>query len=67
MGLSSVIVMLGTVFGPIIAGVLADITGSYRLGFIVLAVLSALGMVFFIFATPPDPPLRSANPSFSEN
>ena len=67
MGLSSVIVMLGTVFGPIIAGVLADVTGSYRLGFIVLAVLSALGMVFFIFATPPAPPVRSADPSLSEN
>ena len=32
MGLSSLIVMLGTVLGPIIAGVLADATGSYRSG-----------------------------------
>ena len=63
MGLSSLIVMLGTVFGPIIAGVLADMTGSYRLGFVVLAVLAALGMAFFVLATPPDPPNRDLAPS----
>jgi MFS family permease len=63
MGLSSLIVMLGTVLGPIIAGVLADTTGSYRLGFVVLAVLSALGMLFFVFATPPRPPNRIGSPS----
>jgi len=63
MGLSSLIVMLGTVLGPIIAGVLADVTGSYRLGFIVLAVLAALGMMFFVLATPPNPPDRSLTPS----
>ena len=67
MGLSSLIVMLGTVLGPIIAGVLADTTGSYRLGFVVLAVLSALGMLFFVFATPPQPPNRVGSPSISQH
>ncbi len=67
MGLSSLIVMLGTVLGPIIAGVLADATGSYRLGFVVLAVLSAMGMLFFVFATPPRPPDRTGPPSVGEN
>ena len=65
MGLSSLIVMLGTVFGPIIAGVLADITGTYRAGFLVLAALAALGMVFFVLATPPAPPNRTAPPRLS--
>ena len=67
MGLSSLIVMLGTVLGPIIAGVLADTTGSYRLGFVVLAVLSAMGMLFFVFATPPRPPDRTGPPRVSQN
>ena len=59
MGLSSLIVMLGIVLGPIIAGVLADATGTYRAGFLVVGTLAALGMVFFVLATPPAPPNRS--------
>ena len=65
MGLSSLIVMLGIVLGPIIAGVLADATGTYRAGFLVVGTLAALGMVFFVLATPPAPPNRSAPPSMS--
>ena len=65
MGLSSLIVMLGIVLGPIIAGVLADATGTYRAGFLVVGTLAALGMVFFVLATPPAPPNRSAPPSTS--
>jgi sugar phosphate permease len=53
LGLSSLIVIVGQIGGPIIAGVLADATGDYRLGFSVLAVLSGLGSVFFILAKPP--------------
>jgi MFS family permease len=60
MGISSMIVMLGTTFGPLIAGVLADVTGSYRTGFVILAALAGLGMTFFVLATPPAPPLRAA-------
>ena len=59
MGLSSMIVMLGMMGGPLVAGILADQTGSYRLGFTVLAVLAGLGMAFFILASPPSPPERS--------
>ena len=67
MGLSSLIVMLGIVLGPIIAGVLADATGTYRAGFLVVGTLAALGMVFFVLATPPAPPNRSAPPSMSSH
>ena len=58
-GLSSMVVMLGMMGGPIIAGVLADRTGSYVAGFQILAGLAALGSVFFVLATPPRPPRRA--------
>jgi len=44
--------------GPVIAGILADRSGSYRLGFTLLAALAALGSVFFALATRPTPPSR---------
>lgn len=56
MGLSSLIVMLGTTLGPLVAGILADVTGSYRVGFVILAGIAAVGMIFFVLATPPAPP-----------
>jgi MFS family permease len=52
-GLSSMIVMLGMIVGPLVAGILADRTGSYVPGFVVLALLAALGSVAFILARPP--------------
>lgn len=55
MGFSSVIVMAGTAGGPLLAGILADTTGSYRLGFTIIAAVAALGVVFFVLATPPKP------------
>jgi MFS family permease len=56
MGFSSLIVMLGMSLGPIIAGVLADVTGNYQLGFVILAAGSMLGSVCFLAATPPPHP-----------
>jgi MFS family permease len=53
LGLSSVIVVVGQIGGPIIAGVLADVTGNYRAGFTVLAVLAGLGSLFFMLARRP--------------
>ncbi len=53
LGLSSLIVIVGQIGGPVIAGILADATGDYRLGFTVLAVLSGIGSVFFVLAKPP--------------
>ena len=66
MGLSSVIVMLGMMGGPLVAGILADRTGSYRLGFTVLALLAGAGMLFFVFATPPKPPTSAPSPSSAD-
>ena len=58
MGTSSLVAALGTTAGPLIAGILADRTGDYRLGFTVLAVMALLGSIFFIAARPPPPPLE---------
>ena len=57
-GLSSMITMIGNTAGPLIAGSLADATGNYKLGFTLLAVLAAMGSVFFFMAKKPDIPDR---------
>jgi MFS family permease len=56
MGTSSMVAAFGTTAGPLIAGIIADRTGNYELGFTVLAVLAALGSIFFILARPPKRP-----------
>ena len=56
MGFSSLIILLGMVFGPIIAGLSYDITGSYQTGFIGLALVGGLGSIAFVFSTRPAPP-----------
>jgi len=57
-GLSSMVLMVGMMGGPLVAGIIADRTGSYVPGFQILAGLAALGSVFFVLATPPGPPRR---------
>ncbi|MCY4639548.1 MAG: MFS transporter [Chloroflexi bacterium] len=63
MGFSSVIVMMGMMGGPLLAGFLADRTGNYEVGFTVLALAAGLGSVFFIFAPRPAPPARLRRPT----
>ena len=60
LGLSFMIIVIGQVGGPMIAGMAADITGNYRSGFTVLALLAGLGSMFFVLAKRPAPPLRSS-------
>jgi MFS family permease len=57
-GLSSLILIFGQIGGPILAGVFADWTGDYRMGFTILAVLAGLGSLFFLMAKPPPRPRR---------
>ncbi|MFN0148991.1 MAG: MFS transporter [Dehalococcoidia bacterium] len=59
LGFSNMIIIIGTISGPIIAGFMYDQTGDYRLGFDILAGLAAAGSVFFIFATKPVRPARA--------
>lgn len=54
LGLSLIIVSIGQIGGPLVAGIMADQTGNYQLGFTVLAGLSLLGALMFLAARPPD-------------
>ncbi|HVR54648.1 MAG TPA: MFS transporter [Pseudorhodoferax sp.] len=53
LGLSTLIIAIGQVAGPLVAGVLVDLTGNYRAGFTVLALLAASGSLLFLFARKP--------------
>jgi len=56
LGLSFMIIVVGQIGGPLIAGGLADLTGNYRAGFTVLALLAGVGSLFFLFARKPARP-----------
>jgi sugar phosphate permease len=60
LGLSFLVLMIGQIGGPLIAGILADLTGNYTIGFSVLSVLAALGSLFFYAARKPPRPLLEA-------
>ena len=55
MGWSAIVVTLGTVLGPLLAGILADSTGDYKLGFTIIAGLALFGNTFWALAKPPTP------------
>ena len=56
MGWSALIMMLGTMSGPIIVGLLRDSTGSYTAGFTVITIGASLAVGFFFLATKPSLP-----------
>jgi MFS family permease len=56
LGLSFLIIVVGQIGGPLIAGLLADATGTYRTGFTIIAVLAGLGSAFFLLARKPRKP-----------
>ena len=56
MGLSAIIIAGGQVAGPLIAGRFADVTGNYRMGFTLLALLAGAGSVLFMLARKPERP-----------
>jgi sugar phosphate permease len=60
LGLSLMIIIIGQIGGPMIAGIMADLTGNYRAGFTVLALLAGLGSAFFLLARRPPRPLQAA-------
>jgi len=59
-GMSSLIVMFGMMGGPLVAGILADQTGDYVVGFSVLAALAATGSILFVRARRPVYDVTSA-------
>ena len=58
MGISNMVVIIGSISGPLLAGYIYDRTGSYRIGFDLLALFAALGSAFFALASRPKPPSR---------
>lgn len=53
LGISAMVIVLGQVGGPVIAAVMADATGNYRAGFMLLAALVGLGSFYFWLAKKP--------------
>lgn len=60
LGLSAMITAFGQSMGPLVAGILGDATGDYKLGFSVLATIAMFGaVVFWAAKRPPDPNARA--------
>ena len=53
LGVGAVFLMIGTVGGPLVAGFLADLTEDFRTGFVVLAMVASLAVVFFTLSRRP--------------
>ncbi|MDB5859592.1 MAG: nanT [Ramlibacter sp.] len=53
LGLSAILVSMGQVGGPLVAGGLADLTGNYRFGFTLLALVVGSGSLLFLLARKP--------------
>ena len=48
LGLSAAVIALGQIAGPMLAGVLADLTGNYRVGFTLIALMALAGSALFL-------------------
>jgi MFS family permease len=56
LGLGTTFAMIGSTVGPVFAGLVVDITGSYRPAFYAIAVLVSMGSVLFLLAAKPKLP-----------
>jgi MFS family permease len=53
LGISAIFIAVGQVAGPMVAGGMADLTGDYRTGFTLLALVAASGSLAFLLARRP--------------
>ena len=53
-GISSMVVMFGTMIGPIMCGFVVDHYGTYRNAFISIGLISYIGALLFFFARKPN-------------
>jgi len=60
-GLLLSISTVSSMIGPPFAGWICDVTGSYRLAFLILAAIPAGGIVLFLFTPPPRHKVKSAD------
>ncbi len=60
LGISSMIIVIGQIGGPLVAGIFADWSGNYRTGFTVIALLAGMGSLFFLLAKRPQRPDEAA-------
>jgi sugar phosphate permease len=64
LGVSNMVIIVGTISGPLIAGLVYDQTGNYRVGFDILAAIAAAGSIFFVLARKPARPNATATPAW---
>ncbi|MFQ5826587.1 MAG: MFS transporter, partial [Dehalococcoidia bacterium] len=57
MGFMSLVLMVGTISGPLFAGYVYDVAGSYRFAFTVFAGVSLVALVLILGAKPPAIPV----------
>jgi len=58
-GMAGLLPMVFSIVGPIFAGFMADVQGSYVQGFLILALVSGLGSGFYLLTgSPPKPAAR---------
>ena len=57
-GVEQSIVAIGTVIGPVYAGIVYDVNQSYQIAFVTFVLTIALGAVICFFSYPPKPPER---------
>ena len=61
-GYGAVLMLIGSVVGPIFAGLLSDhVENGYAVSFVIMAILGGLGSVMIFFSRPPAPK-RAAPP-----
>jgi MFS family permease len=58
-GFAAMVTTVGLTMGPIIAGIIADRTGDYRLSFLFIAVMTTIGAFCFGLAARPRLPARA--------
>lgn len=56
LGAGAMIMMVGTVGGPLVAGFLADLTDGFTIGFVVLAIVASFAVLFFALSRRPIKP-----------
>lgn len=60
MGLSQTVLMIGTIIGPVFAGWVYDVSGSYQGAFLVMAGINVIAMGFLLAARKPALPTTTA-------